>query len=320
MMICEVKAFGRIHAGLIDLSGAGYRMNGGVGWAIDGVAVVVRARTAKAVRVTDRRATPLGVAERDALAALATALSRAKGQTGADIEITGDLVPHIGLGAGTATRLAVLESCARIWGLTLPRAELVAFSGRGGTSGVGIRTYFEGGLVLDLGHRRDGPAAPSRDRAAAGPAMSLVRVAMPRWCFGLTRPTDAQRVDIAAERAVFDRVLPLSEPEAHAALYHALYGVIGGARDDDPATFAAAIDALQLGAWKRAEWSLHGAPLVALGDGLRGRGARGVGLTSMGPTLFFLGEADPAIDPAQGAVRWVRPRNRGRTLMLHDDG
>jgi beta-ribofuranosylaminobenzene 5'-phosphate synthase len=312
-MSVEVAAFGRIHAGLIDLSDTGYRLNGGVGWAVDGFEARVRASASNAWSISDERAEPMAHGELQSLCDMLAAFGDSHGHRGTAIVLSGDLPSHRGLGAGTALRLAMLEACSLLWGVRVTRGDLVVASGRGGTSGVGVRTYFEGGLVVDLGHPRGAPAAPSRDRATAGPALELLRFDMPEWDFGITVLPNVPPADIAIERRIFETALPLHPHDVRSALYEIIYGVVAGALDCDEATFAQAIDHLQQGAWKHAEWSSHGSIVKERADQLRFAGARGIGLSSMGPTLFWLAGHMKRLSAGED-VQWVKPRNRGREV------
>lgn len=319
-MICEIKAFGRLHAGLIDLSGDGYRLNGGIGWAIDGNSILIRAARARNVEVSDHREEPLEPAElADVVAMLQRFIEARYINGGVRIDLSGDLPSHRGFGVGTALRLAALEATATIYDEQLARTDMVAFSGRGGTSGVGIRTYFEGGLVVDIGHRRSAAPAPSRDRANVGAPLPLLRVDMPQWTFGICTGASLRPVPISVERTVFQRSLPLPRSDVEAALYDIIFGMVAGAMEDDQMVFAAAVNALQSRGWKRAEWTIHGASLASLSEKIRAKGGLGIGLSSMGPTLYFLGPlAELDVDDL-GGVRFAAARNEGRQLQVFVD-
>ena len=316
-MICEIKAFGRLHAGLIDLSGDGYRLNGGIGWAIDGDYILIRATRARIVEVIDYRDEPLEQKELADVAAMLQRFIEARSMNGGvRIDLLGDLPSHRGFGVGTALRLAALEATAKIYDEQLPRTDLIAFSGRGGTSGVGIRTYFEGGLVLDLGHRRSTAPAPSRDRANMGAPLPLLRVDMPQWTFGICIGASLRPVPISVERAVFQRSLPLPRSDVEAALYDIVFGMVAAVMEDDQTVFAGAVDALQTRGWKRAEWAIHGAELASLSEKIRAKGGLGIGLSSMGPTLYFLGQLAKLDGDDLGGVRFASARNEGRQLQV----
>ncbi|WP_369510459.1 GHMP family kinase ATP-binding protein, partial [Escherichia coli] len=112
----------------------------------------------------------------DALVAAKTALAL---RTAFAVTITGNLATHVGMGSGTGIRLACIEALLALNEVSLPQEELVRLSERGGTSGIGIKTYFDGGLVLDLGVRNDnaGYAPSGLIRPKALPA-SLPRLAV----------------------------------------------------------------------------------------------------------------------------------------------
>jgi beta-ribofuranosylaminobenzene 5'-phosphate synthase len=320
-MICEIKAFGRLHAGLIDLSGDGYRVNGGIGWAINGDYILIRAARARMVEVVDHRDEPLEPAELADVAAMLQRFIEARLMTGGvRIDLSGDLPSHRGFGVGTALRLAALEATAAIYEDQLAKTDLIAFSGRGGTSGVGIRTYFEGGLVVDIGHRRSAAPAPSRDRATAGTPLPLLRVDMPQWTFGICTAASLQPVPISVERAVFQKSLPLPRHDVEAALYDVVFGMVAAVMEDDQTVFADAVDALQSRGWKRAEWAIHGVGLISLSEKIRAKGGLGIGLSSMGPTLYFLGRLAKLGDDDLRGVRFASARNEGRQLRVVVDG
>ncbi|MEO1168744.1 MAG: beta-ribofuranosylaminobenzene 5'-phosphate synthase family protein [Pseudomonadota bacterium] len=317
-MAVEVTTFGRFHAGLIDLSNEGYRLNGGAGWSVDGYTLVVEARPASELEIVDGRIHSVSSDELVALKNMLTKFATTRGQPTVSIEVSGNLPSHRGFGAGTALRLAMLEACAISWEIDVARSELVAASGRGGTSGVGVNTYFDGGLVVDLGHRKTSDPGPSRDRSKAGAPRKLTRIEMPDWTFGVLSPEGVPAIDIKVERDLFDQVLPLATSEVRKALYEIIFGLVAGALDGDRDTFAAAVDALQEGAWKKAEWNCHGVELSDLAGKLRRAGAYGIGLSSMGPSIYFFG--DKEVSKSMGAsIKWVRPVNHGRVIRIIED-
>jgi beta-ribofuranosylaminobenzene 5'-phosphate synthase len=321
-MTVEIRAHGRIHAGLIDLSGRGYRVNGGVGWAIEGPELVVRARRASRMHVKDLREWPISAEEIDDICRMLESFAREHGVPNALIEVSGDLPAHRGLGGGTAMRLAALEALATITGIDAGPEALVAASYRGGTSGIGVRTYFEGGLVMDLGHRQSAAPGPSRDRKGAGQSLSLVRLDMPDWEFGLCSPHWLESIPIEAEREIFAGAISMAAADVRDALYEVVFGMVAAAAEGDRETFIAAIDALQRGAWKRTEWASHSSELALYADALRSARAKGVGLSSVGPTLYFIwGALERSALPSSLAscIRPVRASNRGRAVRIIAD-
>lgn len=321
-MNIEVRAQGRIHAGLIDLSGRGYRVNGGVGWAIEGPELVVRAERASQMKVSDLRDWPVAPEEIDEILRMLKSFAKMHDVCSASIEISGDLPAHRGLGGGTAVRLAALEALATMAGVQVCPEALVAASLRGGTSGIGVRTYFQGGLVMDLGHRHSRIPGPSRDRSGAGQSLGLLRLEMPQWSFGLLSPNWLDSIPIEVERSIFANATSMDAAEVRDALYEIVYGLVAAAIEGDRLTFASAVNAIQSGAWKRSEWLSHGSKLIECLDDLRRAGAQGVGLSSFGPTLYFFPDLlNKSVLPSHLAscVRTARTSNRGRTVKIMPD-
>lgn len=74
---------------------------------------------------------------------------------------------HCGLGSKTSLLLSVVKLAFIINDIPVTPEEIVYFSGRGGTSGIGINTFFSGGIITDSGHDEDSPRnfAPSSSRS-----------------------------------------------------------------------------------------------------------------------------------------------------------
>jgi beta-ribofuranosylaminobenzene 5'-phosphate synthase len=75
---------------------------------------------------------------------------------------------HVGLGSKTSVSLACIEAACLTLGRQPTPIELISMTGRGGTSGIGINTYFSGGVIADDGHRMETGAKfyPSSMRAS----------------------------------------------------------------------------------------------------------------------------------------------------------
>jgi len=196
------------------------------------------------------------------------------------------------MGSGTAIRLAVLEALYAINGKSATRDQLVLRSGRGGTSGVGVTTYFEGGFVLDLGRSNDGSAFRPSSLGSESPSpTTLPPLAMPDWpvllCFPREIATKSQKEEIE----FFERTAPLAPADSFQAAYEAVFGMYAAVAEKDRLSFCHAVEAMQQCAWKAAEWQHHDPWLSRLGDRLRGLGVDCCGMSSLGPLLFCLGES-----------------------------
>lgn len=282
----------RIHIGLISLSDNATRRNGGLGFSIADFGTKMTVEAAASTEVIDLRDSPLSVDEREKIRRLiCTALEKVASGAAAKIVIEQDsIAPHIGLGSGTATILGGIESAALVNGVSLDRAALLALSGRGGASGVGVNTYFDGGYVFDLGHRRGNGSFTSSDFSFCNeqPVVGW-KGALPDWEIGLCIP-DIPAPSLDDERRLFEEICPIPMSESALAAYYALFGVHASVIERDYSGFAQAVEEMQKLTWKGAEWALHGDELRQVCAIIRSSGAHAVGMSSLGPSLYFMSD------------------------------
>lgn len=314
----------RLHLTLLAMHSGEYRINGGIGFAIADPACELAFSGAPILSIDDQRADPLLPSELARLSTLLQAEQKRHGFTNAlAVAIGGSMRTHSGFGSGTAISLACLEALHRLNGSTPSPAALISASGRGGTSGVGIHTYFSGCCVFDLG-RPVGiePHEPSHQATASQPPLVLDHLPMPEWDIGICIPLGIPHKSEAEERAFFERTCPLPAEAVYATLYHSLFGLYAAIREADRVTFCRALRTVQECAWKKAERLEYGAALAEIEQALYDCGAEAVGMSSLGPTLFFLADNMAGVVSQMRSTHpdcecfSTRPANGGRSL--HD--
>jgi len=234
----------RLHLTLIGMNAAGYRRNGGIGFSISEPTATISASPSSTPSIQDIRRWPLQGTE---ISNLSKALERL-GLPPVNLKISGDMPSHCGFGSATAIRLASVEALGLLYSKPLERHELVRVSGRGGTSGIGVSTYFEGGLVFDVGVCSGIDFAPSSliESIRSAPLV-LSRFPMPNWKIGICIPTTLTPQSFDEEAAFFKRVCPLPDAAVNETLYHVIYGLVAGARELQFSTFCKATRAIQKG-------------------------------------------------------------------------
>lgn len=298
------------------------RKNGGLGFAIAGPTGRVTSRSAPGFSFNDLRQVPLSYEEiRRIENAVHDAREIYQMEHSIEAVLDGDLLTHVGMGSGTAIRLAVLESLFALNGHKVSSEELIACSHRGGTSGIGIRTYFDGGFVFDLGVAKQiGRHRPSSQATAPKPPLVLHQLEMPDWPLCLVVPNGLAPKTQAEEIAFFERVTPLQDQDSFEAAYHALFGLSAALMEADYESFCSAVTDLQSTKWKSLEWNEYENALHDTSDRLRSLGADCIGLSSLGPMLFAFGDeatlARVVADAARLNARIIRTRpcNQGRRL------
>lgn len=318
----SIRVYPRLHLTLLSMTSGSYRQNGGLGFAVDGPSAKVEFFLSELVGVIDLRSSGMISEESKALTDMLEEVCKKNSfLQRATVVISGELGCHLGLGAGTAVRLAAIEGLCLLNDRTVTVRELQDMSERGGTSGVGIRTYFDGGFVLDLGKPASGERFKSSDEQRHHDAKSLMSFSspMPQWQVGLCIPNDLEPVFGAREREFFDRTCPVDIASCALTTFHSIFGVQAAVMEGRVDDFCKAVDAIQGIGWKKAEWDEHGDRLRGIASGLRASGASCVGMTSLGPSLFFLGNVDEICGASIGQaynsrLHSLSVRNSGRVI------
>ncbi|RDG39808.1 beta-ribofuranosylaminobenzene 5'-phosphate synthase family protein [Streptomyces corynorhini] len=283
----EVRAPSRVHITLIDMNGSTGRRDGSVGFAVDEPGLRLSLSRGDTLRCE-------GTADAAQAARVTSAIRHAASALGVSeavhARLLGPVPAHCGLGSGTQLRLSALRGLAELGGRTLSDRELVALSGRGGTSGIGVHAFSRGGFLVDGGHRvRDkGAFLPSRF-AEGVPVPPLLYSRMPpeHWGVVLAVPAGVRGLEGAAEKDFMTRHTPLPLPAVQAVTHTVLMGLLPALEEGDLPAFGHCLTALQDIGWKQAHWRREELrswrPLLDL---MCAQGAAGGGLSSTGPLVY----------------------------------
>lgn len=323
-MRIEAKAYPRIHISLIDMTVDGYRKHGGVGFSLDVPLLEMKLASGSAFDLKPLVGQGIGDDDVGKLTDRLLSLVESWGFSKVvRVESCSLIGRHMGLGSGTALSLALIESLFEINSTPIPSREYLRLaSGRGGVSGVGIGAYFDGGLLVDIGHLQDGGGfLPSDVISPSKLPHSLSRVNMPGWPLGFFIPSSVAPLTVEQEVAFFRRVTPIELNDAYPIAYHAIFGVYGSVVDADYSGFCRAINALQRLRWKREEINNYQTKIWEMIESLLSCGADCVGMSSMGPGIYFFASDPRAVyekaSRALGDGRFfeAKPRNFGREIL-----
>jgi beta-ribofuranosylaminobenzene 5'-phosphate synthase len=324
----HVRAFPRIHISLIDLGNATGRHYGGGGFNIDGNCTEVSAVMTQADEIEG-----LDLVDDDARSDVDRVLSEFRSFRAnlPRIRISIRRVPsqHAGFGTKTALLLAILSAANLETAAGLTQVELQRLSGRGGTSGVGINLFFEGGFVCDLGHpnRQDMSFQPSSYSYATEIPPIACRWNFPEiWRVLLVLPP-GKRLAGASEGNFFRASTPLPSNqvlEALAAMYH---GVLPAVITSHHELLSFALGKLHKTGFKRLELEAQSEEVKRAYRQLSVIKGIAIGLSSLGPLLYAVVHADDS--QAIGSVEdWCLENDsiflgafRGRNLgcdVIHD--
>ncbi len=147
---------------------------------------------------------------------------------------------HCGLGSKTSVLLSTAVAIADFSNLQLEPAQLIALSGRGGTSGIGINTFFLGGVIADSGHsepKHSRNFAPSSRRMGPASLPKVVaRVEVPdnmRVLLFIDTFSSKIRIQGNEEMRIFAETMPLKEIENLRSLAAVYHGVIPALQEGD---------------------------------------------------------------------------------------
>jgi beta-ribofuranosylaminobenzene 5'-phosphate synthase len=286
----KIKIYPRIAINLIAMHDGLYRQNGGIGFSIKEPSLTISFKKSSEFNIIDKRKSPFENKEQNRLLEiLKKEYKKNKFNDKVTIKIKGNLPTHSGFGSGTSIRLASLEGLYLINQHKYTKYDLIKASNRGGTSGIGVNTYFDGGYVFDIGKKIDGVMhKPSSSEDVLEQPLKIAFGNMPKWDIGICIPQKIKPKSEEEEKEFFNETCPIEKDEAHEMLYHTVYGVLASIKENDIDTFSEAIKNIQQSKWKNAERNLYGKELLKIESILYENGASAVGMSSLGPTLFFV--------------------------------
>ncbi len=283
-----VKSFPRLHIGLLDLGNATPRKYGGAGFALSGPSIVVQAVRSRRPEL-DNPETIDDRAARDLLLATQR-LQRFVARATARIRILRMIPQHVGLGSKTALILGVLKAIDLEFNLGLSRETLQRLSGRGGTSGVGINAFFDGGFLVDGGHAaaRSKGFSPSSARCRFRPPPIIFHCSIPvGWRFHLLLPT-SKVYSAQGEVLFFERNTPITARDAWRSISVMYHAVAPAVLTDDLRGLRSALLEIHRAGFKKREVRGQSCAAQALLTEITESLPHPVGLSSMGPLIYVV--------------------------------
>ncbi|MGH7135570.1 MAG: beta-ribofuranosylaminobenzene 5'-phosphate synthase [Pirellulales bacterium] len=275
----RVLAGSRLHFGMLSFGQRGMRQFGGAGVMISSAALQLR------IEESDSFSTSGPMADRVEQFVMHLSRHADWWQANRPFRVTVETAPppHAGLGSGTQLGMALAMALAGWFDAGPQTAEALARSvGRGKRSAVGVHGACSGGFIIEGGKLADDEISPL-----------VSRIAMPEeWRFLLITPSEAAGISGEVEQQAFQR-LPPAPLEITAALCRELVCELA------PSVSCGDFDRFgqslyrygQLAGECFAAWQggLYASPAIErLVTRCREAGARGVGQSSWGPTVFAL--------------------------------
>lgn len=308
MNMINVVSPSRLHLTLIDLNAEIGRVDGGVGITLESPSLEISASEADTVEVVGSSL----LAGRMLKAAKAVL---PPGE-GIRILIKRDLPDHVGLGSGTQAALSVAAAINEIYGLGKSVRELAVAVGRGGTSGIGVAAFENGGFIVDGGHKfKDkGAFSPSAaSRMPPGPV--LFRRTFPDWNIVLAIP-NTKGVHDAEEVDIFKKVCPIPLTEVQEISHVILMQMLPALIEEDIDGFGRAVNHFQTAGFKKREVELQPKPVLDVMKYMQDNGASGSGVSSFGPVVYGIVESPGEARKLQNEVQRMLNESLGGNVLL----
>lgn len=285
----RITVYPRIHISLIDMGQFGYRVNGGAGFSVSNPQTMLEFSISNSFEIEDYRRKPLTCEERKRWYGVIKACYDENNLTNhIHCSIKGDALPHHGFGTGTSLYMASIEALFILNNKEYEPSDVVRFSKRGGTSGVGINTYFDGGFVFDVGVRNNQQGLrPSSVINESSIPLTLTKSQIPEWEIGICVPKGIEAKTEKEEIDFFSTDRNYSTKDSSKVLYELICGVAASIVERDYDTFCSSINKIQKCKWKSDERSLYGKKLEEMENNIRTLGADSIGMSSFGPVLYF---------------------------------
>ncbi len=282
----------RLHFALIDLNGSLGRVDGGIGLSL-------KYPRFKIVAQSSERTEVIGPSEILPRANRILSLLKNKCNIGdAIIKIEENIPSHVGLGSGTQLSLGIAKAICILYGLDLTCQEMAFIVGRGGTSGIGVAAFSQGGFIVDGGHEfskdktcdgKKNSFLPSSASEGIKPPPIIVRYDFPDWDILITIP-NCKHISGEDEVELFQTLCPMPLEDVQAISHIVLLKLLPSIVQKDIFAFGEAIDLIQNIGWKKVEIEKQDEIVRQIMSFLQKNGGYGVGLSSWGPAVFCFGK------------------------------
>lgn len=272
----RVRAFSRLHFGVLNLGVSPERHFGGVGLMVCDPGLLLHVRPAAEWSASG----PLAARALEFARRFAESAPDAARPQQIAIEYSGP--EHAGLGTGTQLGLAVARALAAAWGLNdLDATGLARRVGRGRRSGLGVHGFAQGGFLVEAGKHSPEAIAPL-----------VARAEFPKdWRLVLALPPGETGLHGTAESRAFEELNRLRMPPARADVLCrlVLLGLLPALAERDLPAFGAALyefNRLVGETFAPVQGGIYAGPrLEELVAFLRQQGVRGVAQSSWGPAM-----------------------------------
>ena len=285
----RIETSARLHLSLIDLNGSMGRIDGGIGLTLEDPSLIIEAvpsdKTTINYEVSLEKADECS---QKILYANKVIQEYLEIEEDYKFNIKSIYPSHQGLGLGTQLLLSTAKLISSMNNIDLDAVELAKITHRGGTSGIGVHSFNNGGLIIDGGHKKSKTEGflPSRASKMLPPPI-IARYDFPKnWDILLVTPTKINTVHGNEEVDIFKQNTPIDIRDVEKISYLTLMKLMPSIVEEDLNSFSEAINQIQQLGFKKVERKLQQDTTGNTIHTLEEFGIPCVGMSSFGPTCF----------------------------------
>ncbi len=290
-MIIETSA--RLHLSLIDMNGSMGRIDGGIGLTLSEPSLKIECEeNSLKSNVIFNQSTQDNSQIKECESKIMYANDTIQKYLGINKNYTFNVkeiyTAHKGLGLGTQILLSTAKLVAEHNDADLNVYDLARIIHRGSTSGIGVYSFSNGGLIVDGGHKTDNSEGflPSSESNMSPPPL-LARYDFPRnWKILVVTPKHEVGLHGKEEVNIFKTKTPIDLSDVEKISYLTLMKLMPAVLEEDLLMFAEAINNIQSLGFKKIEKSLQSTRTTNILDHMSNEGIPAVGMSSFGPTCF----------------------------------
>lgn len=293
----------RLHLTLLDLNGSLGRIDGGVGLTLKKPSLVLEMKQ-NGSEVDVEFINPHNLSK-NSLADYEEKIGNSTRKMMDHLHLDGgykfivheDFPAHSGLGSGTQLSLAVGKLISDSIDHKMGAPQIASIVGRGGTSGIGVASFDNGGFIIDGGHHQEEkPEFLPSSASEASPPPILARYDFPEdWKVVLVIPNVTKNVSGTKEVNIFQKYCPIPLREVQQLSHLLLMKMMPAVLEKDLDSFGETVNTIQDIGFKKIENQLQNPLIGELMNFLRDAGAPGVGMSSFGPNIYAITDRPKAI-------------------------
>ena len=292
----QITAGARLHFTLLDMHGAfSGRVDGGLGVPIEYPRVKLTMRKSSTSKVTSITSLSSNI-ETEFEQQILAVLSNIQGEFrlgGVHVAFNECIPPHAGFGSKTQTLLSVAYGYCEMFDIKTTPESLAALIKRGGTSGIGVESFFNGGLIVDCGHKFENKGnlfTPSSLSSHITRPPLVGRYTFPNWPVLIVTPHQSRQIYGDVERALFEAVCPIPLGDVQQCAHVILMMTIPAVIESNLKVFCESINIFQKLRWKQFEINAQTPIVRETMKHLSDIGLDGIGMSSWGGSVFAFGE------------------------------